>query len=103
MGVVTLPLLGLGLRWHFGFDPLNRGMGVVTRYYMSVYPNSGVKFRSPQSGNGGCDNGLTVASGMPVVRFDPLNRGMGVVTGSRFGKRQVLDLVSIPSIWEWGL
>ena len=77
MGVVTTGWNGETAPRAGGFDPLNRGMGVVT---LAVLLTS------------------CAADG-----FDPLNRGMGVVTPSPpdFALMQVP--VSIPSIGEWGL
>ena len=63
------------------FDPLNRGMGVVTRKRNRSQPVQRPKFRSPQSGNGGCDSKKALEQQeYDTKSFDPLNRGMGVVT-----------------------
>ena len=79
MGVLTRPDGLVASIASSRFNPLHRGMGVLT---LPDHPELAGrrKFQSSTSRHGGTDRGCPARRGRRTKRFNPLHRGMGVLT-----------------------
>ena len=84
-----------------GFNPLHRGMGVLTFAGGWDITPFGV-FQSSTSRHGGTDIISAVFTCATVWRFNPLHRGMGVLTPWNPAWGREMNFVSILYIEAWG-
>ena len=79
MGVLTGGASRLSISVGVSFNPLHRGMGVLTER-RNRGPQAGSQFQSSTSRHGGTDSKRAGMKGENDVSFNPLHRGMGVLT-----------------------
>ena len=83
------------------FNPLHRGMGVLTISITGINKWQCL-FQSSTSRHGGTDLTAALTTAEPAPSFNPLHRGMGVLTRRSPNHRRGGGVVSILYIEAWG-